>query len=157
MKKPGIGVMVTVPPHATFLEEVARHPYTRYPVYGEDIDDIVGFVHVKDVLDTAPAKRTQTGTSFVPWRNSRSGTPRSRASRAQSSYSGVTIVNSGFCPCLTRTGPQGVWTVANSRASFDRAAVVRRMPNVAVSRNTIASNSAARRGSCSRARATSPA
>ncbi|HEX7706128.1 MAG TPA: hemolysin family protein [Thermoanaerobaculia bacterium] len=31
------------------LDEVAQMPYTRFPVYGEGIDDIVGLVHSKDL------------------------------------------------------------------------------------------------------------
>ncbi|MGD7787709.1 hemolysin family protein [Propionibacteriaceae bacterium Y1700] len=29
---------------------IADHPYSRYPVTGEGVDDILGFVHVRDVL-----------------------------------------------------------------------------------------------------------
>ena len=31
--------------------------YSRFPVYGDGIDDVVGFVHVKDVLDIPPGDR----------------------------------------------------------------------------------------------------
>lgn len=38
------------------LMEAAKHisdlPYSRFPVIGEDFDDVVGFVHVRDILDT---------------------------------------------------------------------------------------------------------
>lgn len=34
---------------------VAQLPYSRYPVIGEDVDDVVGFLHVRDLL-TAPAE-----------------------------------------------------------------------------------------------------
>ena len=69
-----------------------------------------------------------------------SGTPFSRAARAQSSYSGVTISNPSRRPRFARTGPHGVYTVTPSRVNFDRCAVVRRTPNVPVSRNRIVSN-----------------
>ncbi|WP_062381670.1 hemolysin family protein [Demequina pelophila] len=29
---------------------VAERPYSRYPVIGEDVDDVVGFLHVRDLL-----------------------------------------------------------------------------------------------------------
>jgi magnesium and cobalt transporter len=29
---------------------VLRHPYTRYPVFGEDLDDIAGVLHVRDLF-----------------------------------------------------------------------------------------------------------
>ncbi|MBI2835555.1 MAG: HlyC/CorC family transporter [Acidobacteria bacterium] len=32
------------------LEEIARVPHTRFPVYRRDLDDIVGILHVKDLL-----------------------------------------------------------------------------------------------------------
>ncbi len=31
--------------------DIMDRPYSRYPVYGESIDDIVGFVHVRDLLE----------------------------------------------------------------------------------------------------------
>jgi CBS domain containing-hemolysin-like protein len=34
--------------------------HSRFPVLGDDIDDIVGFVHVKDVLEIAPVDRAAT-------------------------------------------------------------------------------------------------
>ncbi|WP_018295893.1 hemolysin family protein [Corynebacterium lubricantis] len=46
--------MATLPATMTVGEaaqEISDKPYSRYPVYGEDIDDIVGFVHVRDVLE----------------------------------------------------------------------------------------------------------
>lgn len=32
-------------------DDITGRPYSRYPVYGESIDDIVGFVHVRDLLE----------------------------------------------------------------------------------------------------------
>ena len=37
-------------PISDFLDMAARYPYSRYPVYGRRIDDIVGIVHVLDVI-----------------------------------------------------------------------------------------------------------
>lgn len=34
---------------------VGRLPYSRYPVTGEDFDDVVGFLHVRDLLDAPPS------------------------------------------------------------------------------------------------------
>lgn len=36
------------------VEEIAEHPYSRYPVTGEDFDDVRGFVHVRDILLAEP-------------------------------------------------------------------------------------------------------
>ncbi|XVX19238.1 hemolysin family protein [Actinomycetota bacterium] len=33
------------------VHEVLGQPYSRYPVYGESMDDVVGFVHVRDLLE----------------------------------------------------------------------------------------------------------
>ncbi|MHA7135053.1 hemolysin family protein [Oerskovia turbata] len=33
---------------------VAAQPYSRYPVTGEDFDDVVGFLHVRDLLGVGP-------------------------------------------------------------------------------------------------------
>jgi CBS domain containing-hemolysin-like protein len=32
------------------LDRVLEHPFTRYPVYGEDIDDVLGVVHVRSLI-----------------------------------------------------------------------------------------------------------
>src|SRR5262249_36945723 len=72
---------------------------------------------------------------------SRKATPFSRASRAQSSYSGAKTSTPSRQPRLPRTSPQGVWTLTLSRCSFDRSIIVRRTPSVAVSEKRIASNS----------------
>jgi putative hemolysin len=32
------------------VDTVRRHPYSRYPVTGRDFDDVVGFLHVRDLL-----------------------------------------------------------------------------------------------------------
>jgi len=40
-----------------FRQLVAREQYSRVPVYGSDIDDITGFVHVRDLVEVDPALR----------------------------------------------------------------------------------------------------
>ena len=35
---------------------VAKEPYSRFPVYQESYDDVIGFIHVRDLLD--PGRRT---------------------------------------------------------------------------------------------------
>ena len=37
-------------PAETALETVLDHPYTRYPVYRETLDDVVGVLHVRDLF-----------------------------------------------------------------------------------------------------------
>jgi len=39
---------LTLPEAAT---TVRAHPYSRYPVTGEDFDDVIGFLHVRDLLE----------------------------------------------------------------------------------------------------------
>ncbi len=36
------------------LTEIKSHGHTRLPVYGEDIDDVLGFLHAKDLLTRLP-------------------------------------------------------------------------------------------------------
>jgi CBS domain containing-hemolysin-like protein len=38
------------------LEEVANSNHTRYPVYEEDMDDTIGYVHVKDLYRADPSR-----------------------------------------------------------------------------------------------------
>jgi CBS domain containing-hemolysin-like protein len=52
--------VVTLSAQASVLDLVERSVATghsRFPVMGDDVDDIVGFVHVKDVLEIAPSER----------------------------------------------------------------------------------------------------
>ena len=42
-------ISVDMPPEET-LETVLDHPYTRYPVYRETLDDVVGVLHVRDLF-----------------------------------------------------------------------------------------------------------
>jgi putative hemolysin len=46
----------------------ASQPHSRYPVYRDSYDDIVGFVHVKDLLDPVLTGRTEPITELVPIR-----------------------------------------------------------------------------------------
>ncbi|EYR63997.1 membrane protein [Actinotalea ferrariae CF5-4] len=38
---------------AEAVQEVGDKPYSRYPVTGEDFDDVIGFLHVRDLLGAA--------------------------------------------------------------------------------------------------------
>ncbi len=63
-----VALPVALAPRAA-MEEVARHPYTRYPVYGEDIDDIVGVLHVRRLyegLQNGGASATDLRTLIRP-------------------------------------------------------------------------------------------
>jgi putative hemolysin len=42
---------------ADAVQTVRNSPYSRYPVTGEDFDDVVGLLHVRDLLDSDPATR----------------------------------------------------------------------------------------------------
>lgn len=49
-------------------QEVARgHHYSRYPVYRENFDDIVGFVHVRDLFTGDPATSIATVVRPIPF------------------------------------------------------------------------------------------
>jgi putative hemolysin len=43
-------IAVTLPPEEA-LQAVLESPYTRYPVYRESLDDIVGVLHVRDLVE----------------------------------------------------------------------------------------------------------
>ena len=45
-----------IPAHKAF-REVQDAPHSRYPVIGEGPDDVIGFVHVRDLADLDPAAR----------------------------------------------------------------------------------------------------
>jgi CBS domain containing-hemolysin-like protein len=58
-----------------FLETYRRHPHTRFPVYDEEHDDVVGVLSVKDVMATQargnldqsqPVTRLMRSALFVP-------------------------------------------------------------------------------------------
>ena len=64
------GVRVDAPPEA-IAATLRGAPHTRYPVYREDLDDIVGVVHVRDlaalVIEGAPLRRSLVRLApFVP-------------------------------------------------------------------------------------------
>ena len=40
------------------VRELSKAPHSRYPVTGESADDIIGFVHVRDLLDPDVSQRT---------------------------------------------------------------------------------------------------
>src|SRR5215204_356369 len=46
-----------VPAHRA-VRELSKAPHSRYPVMGDSADDIVGFVHVRDLLDPDVSSRT---------------------------------------------------------------------------------------------------
>ncbi|ADG73824.1 protein of unknown function DUF21 [Cellulomonas flavigena DSM 20109] len=58
-------------PIARAAQTVAALPYSRYPVTGEDFDDIVGFVHVRDLL--APVARAVRDADADPDAHGREG------------------------------------------------------------------------------------
>ena len=41
-------------------EEIRAHPYSRYPVTGADFDEVLGFVHVRDVLQQPAGTASST-------------------------------------------------------------------------------------------------
>ena len=43
-------------PIAEAAAYVREMPYSRYPVTGKDFDDVLGFVHVRDLLDIRDSK-----------------------------------------------------------------------------------------------------
>lgn len=46
--------VVAIPEDSTLgqaIEAVADQPYSRYPVYREEIDDVIGFVHIRDIYE----------------------------------------------------------------------------------------------------------
>ncbi|MBZ5740283.1 hemolysin family protein [Nocardioides mangrovi] len=51
-----------LPLDATVAEAVAAaraHPYSRFPVIGEDLDDVRGFLHVRDLLGADPQRKVK--------------------------------------------------------------------------------------------------
>jgi CBS domain containing-hemolysin-like protein len=55
-----VALPVGLTPHEA-LEEVLRHPYTRYPVYDGDLDDVVGILHVRTLFGGS-----QNGAAAAP-------------------------------------------------------------------------------------------
>lgn len=50
---------------ADLVELAVDSGYSRLPVYHEDLDDIVGVVHVKSIFGLAPEARAQTGVASI--------------------------------------------------------------------------------------------
>ena len=58
-----VALSVDLPPEEA-LEAVLDSPYTRYPVYRESLDEIVGILHVRDlVAGDARPRRSRRSTS----------------------------------------------------------------------------------------------
>ncbi|WP_415111655.1 hemolysin family protein, partial [Micropruina sp.] len=53
-----------VPAHKA-IRAFQGHPHSRYPVIGEDVDDVLGFVHVRDLFDLDPAARNAPVSQLV--------------------------------------------------------------------------------------------
>ena len=47
------------------IRNFQEHPHSRYPVIGEDVDDVLGFVHVRDLFDLDPAARNAPVSQLV--------------------------------------------------------------------------------------------
>ena len=45
-----VAISIALPP-AEALQAVLESPYTRYPVYRESLDDVVGILHVRDLIE----------------------------------------------------------------------------------------------------------
>ncbi len=47
------------------IRSFQEHAHSRYPVIGEDVDDVLGFVHVRDMFDLDPAARNAPVSQLV--------------------------------------------------------------------------------------------
>ncbi len=47
------------------IREVQNAAHSRYPVIGEDVDDVIGFVHIRDLADLDPAARSAPVSQLV--------------------------------------------------------------------------------------------
>ena len=56
-----VSLSVTLPPQEA-LEAVLDSPYTRYPVYRETLDDIVGVLHVRDLFSAVVGEQRGLGS-----------------------------------------------------------------------------------------------
>ncbi|CAL8967562.1 hypothetical protein PROP_00069 [Propionicimonas sp. T2.31MG-18] len=54
----------SMPAYKAF-REVQEAPHSRYPVVGEDLDDVIGFVHIRDLADLDPAERNAPVSQLV--------------------------------------------------------------------------------------------
>src|ERR671934_195705 len=46
-------------------ELAQKHPFTRYPVFREDLDNVIGVVHVRDLVGTSPEQGRRTRVTQV--------------------------------------------------------------------------------------------
>jgi putative hemolysin len=53
-------------PLAEAAETVANEPYSRFPVYQDSYDDVIGFVHVRDLLGPPPPTHLPVPSSRAP-------------------------------------------------------------------------------------------
>ncbi len=49
----------------TAMREVQGAPHSRYPVTGQTVDEVLGFLHVRDLMDLDPATRNQPVSRLV--------------------------------------------------------------------------------------------
>ncbi len=47
------------------MREMQTAAHSRYPVIGEDLDDVIGFVHIRDLADLDPAERNAPVSQLV--------------------------------------------------------------------------------------------
>ncbi|WP_080795016.1 hemolysin family protein [Corynebacterium pacaense] len=50
---------------ATVTEAIRHHPYSRYPVFEGTIDSVIGFIHVRDLLDFAAQGRNEESVKAI--------------------------------------------------------------------------------------------
>ncbi|HEY4411939.1 MAG TPA: hemolysin family protein, partial [Gaiellaceae bacterium] len=58
--KPDVTAISAEMPTEEALRTVLDHPYTRYPVYRETIDDVVGVLHVRDLFSSVYARGVES-------------------------------------------------------------------------------------------------
>ena len=54
----------SLPAHQA-IRVVRNAAHSRYPVIGEDVDDVIGFVHIRDLADLDPVQRTAPVSQLV--------------------------------------------------------------------------------------------
>lgn len=54
----------SMPAHKA-IREMQGAAHSRYPVVGEDLDDVIGFVHIRDLADLDPAERSAPVSQLV--------------------------------------------------------------------------------------------
>ena len=47
------------------IREVQGRPHSRYPVIGQDVDDVLGFLHLRDLVELDPAERNAPISQLV--------------------------------------------------------------------------------------------